>query len=166
MIHLYTGDGGGKTTSALGIAMRALGHDKKVIMIQFMKGRKDTGEYKIQKKLKNFKVYQFGRKEFIRPVDMPTRKDKDMAKKGLEFIKKVMKEKPYLLILDEINLAAAVNLLKVQDVVDILKNKPKSVHVIMTGRFAPKEFKKISDIVTIVDDVKRVERAAQKGIEY
>lgn len=166
MIHLYTGDGGGKTTAALGVAMRMLGHDKKVVMIQFMKGRIDTGEYKIQKKLKNFKVYQFGRKSFIKPVDMPAKKDKELAKKGLEFVKKVMNEKPNLLILDEINLAASVNLVKAEEVLEILKNKPKSIHVLMTGRFAPKEFEEIADIVTIVDDKKRVERAAQKGIEY
>ena len=166
MIHLYTGDGGGKTTAALGVAMRALGHDKKVVMVQFMKGRTDIGEYKIQDKLENFKVYQFGRKDFIKPVDMPANKDKELAKQCLEFVKKILEEKPDILILDEINLAVAVNLLDVKEVVEVLKGKPKSVHVLMTGRFAPKEFKKLADIVTIVEDEKRVERAAQEGIEY
>jgi len=166
MIHLYTGNGGGKTTSALGVAMRALGQEKKVVMIQFMKGRKDVGEYKIQKKLKGFKIYQFGRKECIKPVDMPTKEDKELAKQGLAFVKKVLKEKPNLLILDEVNLAASVNLLDTKEVIKVLKDKPKSVHVIMTGRFAPKEFEELADIVTVVDDKKRVERKAEKGIEY
>ncbi|MDP2909014.1 MAG: cob(I)yrinic acid a,c-diamide adenosyltransferase [Nanoarchaeota archaeon] len=166
MIHLYTGDGGGKTTSALGVAMRALGHGKKVVMIQFMKGRTDTGEYKIQKQLKNFKVYQFGREDFIKPVDKPTEKDYKLAEKGLRFVEKTLKEKPCLLILDEINLAAAIGLLKISDVLKVLEKKSKDTHLIMTGRHAPEEFIRIADIVTTVEDVKRVEREAQKGIEY
>lgn len=166
MIHLYTGNGGGKTTSALGVAMRTLGHGKKVVMIQFMKGRTDTGEYKIQKQLKNFKVYQFGRKDFIKPVDKPTEKDYELAEKGLRFVEKTLKEKPYLLILDEINLAAAIGLLKTSDVLKILEQKSKDTHLIMTGRHAPEEFIKTADIVTTVEDMKRVEREAQKGIEY
>lgn len=166
MIHLYTGNGGGKTTSALGVAMRTLGHGKKVVIIQFMKGRKDVGEYKIQKQLKNFKVYQFGRKDFIKPVDKPTEKDYGLAEKGLRFVEKILKEKPCLLILDEINLAAAIGLLKISDVLKVLEKKSKDTHLIMTGRHAPEEFIRIADIVTTVEDVKRVEREAQKGIEY
>lgn len=166
MIHLYTGNGGGKTTSALGVAMRALGQGKKVVMIQFMKGRKDVGEYKIQKRLKGFKIYQFGRKECIQPISKPTEKDYELAEKGLRFVEKVLKKKPYLLILDEINLAAAIGLLKIPDVLKVLEKKSKNTHLIMTGRHAPEEFIKKADIVTTVEDVKRVEREAQKGIEY
>ncbi|ENO12076.1 ATP:corrinoid adenosyltransferase [Thermoplasmatales archaeon SCGC AB-539-C06] len=88
-IYLWTGEGSGKTTSALGVALRCAGHKMKVIIVQFMKGRKDIGEYKIMKKLKPYyQIYQFGRKEFIRPLDKPTQKDKELAKKGLEFAKK------------------------------------------------------------------------------
>ncbi len=166
MIHLYTGDGGGKTTSALGVAMRTLGHGKKVVIIQFMKGRTDTGEYKIQKKLKGFKIYQFGRKECIRPISKPLKEDYEFAEKGLKFVEKVLKQKPYLLILDEVNLAAAVGLLKTSDVLKVLEKKSKNTHLIMTGRHAPEEFIRIADIVTTIEDVKRVERVAQKGIEY
>lgn len=166
MIHLYTGDGGGKTTSALGVAMRTLGHGKKVVMIQFMKGRKDVGEYKIQKLLKNFKVYQFGRKECIQPISKPLKEDYGFAEKGLKFVEKVLKQKPYLLILDEINLVAAVGLLKTSDVLKVLEKRSKNTHLIMTGRHAPEEFIRIADLVTTVEDVKRVDREAQKGIEY
>lgn len=166
MIHLYTGNGGGKTTSALGVAVRAVGQGKKVVMIQFMKGRKDVGEIKIQKKLKNFKVYQFGRKECIKPISKPLKKDYELAEKGLKFAEKVLKQKPFLLILDEINLAAKIGLLNKKDVLKVLKKKPKKTHVILTGRYAPKELMKVSDIITVFEDRKRIKRQAEKGIEY
>lgn len=163
MIHLFTGSGGGKTTSALGVALRASGHNQRVIMIQFLKGRKDIGEYKIQKKLKNYKVYQFGTKSFVRKI---TDKDKRLAEKGLKFILKVIKQKPKILILDEINLALKMKLLNLKETIKILKRIPKSIHVILTGRYAPKELIKISDLATKVEDIKRVNRKAEKGIEY
>ncbi|MBM3199301.1 cob(I)yrinic acid a,c-diamide adenosyltransferase [Candidatus Woesearchaeota archaeon] len=166
MIHLYTGNGGGKTTSALGVAMRALGHGKKVVMIQFMKGRKDTGEFKIQKRLKNFKVYQFGRKECIRPLDQPLKIDYELAEKGLAMAEKVLKQKPFLLILDEINLAASIGLLDKEKVLEVLKKKPKQTNIILTGRYALEEFIRLADISTRVEDEKRTDRKAEKGIEY
>ena len=84
-IHLYTGSGEGKSTNAFGIALRALGHDQKVVIIQFMKGRKDIGEYLIKKKLgRKYSIHQFGRKEFIDLKD-PEKIDYEFAKKGLDF---------------------------------------------------------------------------------
>lgn len=166
MIHLYTGHGGGKTTSALGVAMRALGQGKKVVMVQFMKGRTDVGEFKIQKKIKNFKVYQFGRKVCIKPISRPIKKDYELAEKGLKFVEKVLKQKLFLLILDEINLAAKIGLLNKKDVLKVLKKKSKKTNIILTGRYAPKGFIKISDIVTVFEDRKRIKRKAEKGIEY
>jgi cob(I)alamin adenosyltransferase len=165
-VLLYTGEGGGKTTSALGLAMRALGHGMKVTMIQFMKGRKDIGEYKIQKKLKNFKVYQFGKKGFI-DLRNPTKKDLELMKKGLEQIKKEMRKKIDMLILDEINLACAFGLLDTKEVISIVKKIPKRTIVVMTGRRAPKELDKIADIVAMIEDKKRPKKiSARKGIEY
>ncbi|MCK4669559.1 MAG: cob(I)yrinic acid a,c-diamide adenosyltransferase [Nanoarchaeota archaeon] len=165
-ILLYTGEGGGKTTTALGLAMRALGHGMKVTMIQFMKGRKDIGEYKIQRKLKNFKVYQFGKKDFI-DLRNPTKKDKDLMKKGLEQIKAEMRKKIDMLILDEINLACAFGLLDTKEVVSIIKKIPKRIVIILTGRRAPKELNQIADIVAVIEDRKRPKKSsARKGIEY
>ena len=166
-IHLYTGDGGGKTTAALGVAMRSLGHGKGVAVVQFMKGRKDIGEWKIQKKLKNFVVYQFGRKEFVN-LKKPLQKDIDLANQALGFAREEMLESspPDLLILDEINLAAAVGMVDVADVVAMLKKVPRGVDVYLTGRNAPKEFLKLADFVTVVEDKKRKKIPARKGIDY
>ncbi|MBW3010950.1 cob(I)yrinic acid a,c-diamide adenosyltransferase [Candidatus Woesearchaeota archaeon] len=165
-VILYTGEGGGKTTSALGLAMRALGHGMKVTMIQFMKGRKDIGEYKIQNKLKNFKVYQFGKKGFM-DLRNPTKKDLELMRDGLEQIKKEMRKKIDMLILDEINLACAFGLVDTKEVIDIVKKIPKRTIVVMTGRRAPKELDRIADIVAMIEDKKRPKKiSARKGIEY
>lgn len=168
LIHVYTGNGGGKTTSALGLAMRAVGHNQKVIVIQFLKGRKNIGEYKIQKKLAPYyEVHQFGTKEFIDPKK-PKPKDIELAGKGLEFAREALKRKPNLLILDEINYAMAWNLLKVEDVLDFLKKIPKRTNVILTGRYAPDEIINRADIVTTVEDIKGMKKRMppKKGYEY
>src|SRR3990167_1200496 len=98
LVYLWTGLGAGKTTSALGAALRQLGHGHKVIVIQFMKGRKYVGEYKIQKKLgPKYKIYQFGRAEWV-DVLHPNQKDKELAVRGLEFAYKAAAQKPSLLV--------------------------------------------------------------------
>jgi len=165
-IYIYTGKGGGKTTAALGLALRSLGHNRKVILIQFLKGRKEIGEYKIQSKLKKFKVYQFGRKEFIN-LKNPTGKDRLLAAKGLQFIKKAIKQKPKLLILDELNLVLAFRILDIRDVLSVLKKIPKSVDVVLTGRHAPKDLIKIADYANEMRLIKMPKKFfAKKGIQY
>jgi len=168
-IHLYTGNGGGKTTSALGVAMRSVGQGHRVVAVQFMKGRTDIGEYKIQKLLgKLYEVFQFGRKEFV-DLKKPSKKDEELAYVALGFAKKVMIEKkhPQLLILDEINLAAAIGLVNIKDVVKMLKKAPRGIDIYLTGRHAPKEFMAVSDYVTSVEDKKRVKLiSARRGIDY
>ena len=94
-IYLYTGEGAGKTTNALGLALRCLGHGYKVVIIQFLKWWKNTGEYKFKKKMPNYEVYQFGRKGWIGLTNL-TEKDKQLCKKALNFAKKKAKEKPRL----------------------------------------------------------------------
>lgn len=164
LIHLITGDGGGKTTSAFGIALRSLGQNKKVVIVQFMKGRKDIGEYKAIKKFRKCIIKQFGTKEFI-DLKNPSQKDIELANKGLEFAHKSLKFNPFLIVLDEINLACAVNLVKVNDVIEFLKKC--RCFVVLTGRKAPKELIDFCDIVTVVNDIKsnRKNKTA-KGIEY
>lgn len=165
-VHLCTGEGGCKTTSALGLALRAIGHGKKVVFIQFMKGRKSIGEFKAQKKVPGLKIYQCGRAGFVN-LKKPAEKDKRLAQKGLELAKKVAKRKPDILVLDEINLAVAIGLLKEKDVVGFVKKIPKKTFVVLTGRRATKGLKAISDIVTEVKDTKRPKKLmARKGIEY
>ena len=168
-IYLWTGYGWGKTTSALGVALRAIGHGHKVIIIQFMKGRKYIGEYKVRKRLSpNYKIYQFGRKEFIN-LRKPTKKDKELAQKGFRFIGEAIKQKPNLLILDEINLATAIGILDKKDVLKLLDDIPKNIAVYLTGRNAPKEFRKRADYVTEIKPIKHPKinyNNPKKGIDY
>ena len=167
-IYVYTGSGGGKTTNALGLDLRSVGHNHKVIIIQFMKWWKNIGEYKIRKKLSPYyKIYQFGRKGLIGLKNL-NEKDKKLAKNGLSFAEKIMKkEKPNLLVLDEINLALYCKLLDVKDVIKLLKKIPKKTDVILTGRYAPKELIKRADFVNEIIDVKHPKKIqTTKGIQY
>ena len=118
-IYLYTGNGAGKTTNALGLALRSIGHKRKVIVIQFLKWWKNTGEYKIRKMLAPYyEIYQFGRKGWHGLSNLGE-EDKKLAHKALKFAEKIVKEKkPHLLVLDEINLALHCKLLDVKEVLE------------------------------------------------
>ncbi len=169
-LHIYTGEGGGKTVAALGLALRAVGHGHKVIIIQFMKGRRYIGEYKIARRLyPEYNIYQFGREEFV-DLKNPSDEDKKIAEEGLKFVKRIVKkEKPDILILDEINLAASINLISIEDVIDLLNKIPEKTLVVFTGRRAPKEFIEKADMVTELIPIKHpYEKGikARTGIEY
>lgn len=166
-IYLWTGPGWGKTTSALGAALRCVGHGYKVIIIQFMKGRKNTGEFRIKRLLgKNYEIHQFGREGWVN-LKRPGEMDRRLAGKGLEFAKKAAKRKPYLLFLDEINLSVAIGLLGEKDVLDFLDSMPKKVHVYMTGRRATKGLMKRADYVNNIIMMKGPKKLkGEKGIDY
>ena len=169
-IHLYTGEGDGKTMNAFGLALRAIGHDQRVVVVQFMKGRGDEiGEYRIQDRLKPlYEVHQFGRKEFI-DFKNPMQEDYVLARQGLEFAKKALKSRPDLLILDEINLAVHFNILPLKDVLTLLREIPPETTVVLTGRRAPQELIEMADLVTEMRMVKHpYEKGApaRKGVEY
>ncbi len=168
-IYLFTGNGGGKTIAALGLGLRSYGHGGKVFVVQFMKGRRDIGEFKAQKKLgKRFKIYQFGTRKFIDLKKLKI-KDKKSAQKGLEFSRRLLKMKPRLLILDEINLACACKLLKTKDVLSLLKEIPSGTDVVLTGRRAPSSLIKIADGVSVIKKVKHTFDSgiiARRGIEF
>lgn len=167
-VYLYTGTGAGKTTNALGLALRSVGHRRKVIIIQFLKWWKNIGEYKIRKKLfPYYEIYQFGRKGWIGLKNL-TEEDKKICKEALEFTKKIVREKkPNLLILDEINLALHCKLLDLKDVLDFLDNLPKKTDVVLTGRYAPKELIKRADFVNEIKLVKMPRKmVTTKGIQY
>lgn len=167
-IYLYTGTGGGKTTNALGLALRSVGHRRKVVIIQFMKWWKNIGEYKIRKRLAPYyEIYQFGRKGWIGLSNLGE-EDKKLAEKGLEFARKIVKEKrPHLLVLDEINLAVHCKLLDVKEVLKFLDSIPKKMDVVLTGRYAPKELIDRADFVNEIRDLKHPkEIPTTKGIQY
>lgn len=170
-VHVYTGDGHGKTTASLGVAMRAIGHNYKVCMIQFLKGNNKTGEFLIQDKLSpNFNIHQFGGKSFI--IDKkPSQNDIKMAQKGLDFAENKIKNKQcHILILDEINVAIDFGLIEIKKIINFINNyRNDGVEIILTGRNAPEEIVKIADIVTEMKKVKHYYNSglpARKGIEY
>ncbi|MCX6768157.1 MAG: cob(I)yrinic acid a,c-diamide adenosyltransferase [Candidatus Micrarchaeota archaeon] len=170
-VHVYTGDGGGKTTSALGLCLRAIGHGHRAAVIQFMKGRKDIGEYKARARLAPYyDIRQFGRTGWV-DLKNPSKADVALAHKGLAYARKLLesKKKPDVLVLDEINIAAAYGLVGVGEVLELLDEVPDNTWVVLTGRQAPPQFINRADYVTEFVEVKHpfVKGVpAHKGIEY
>ena len=168
-VYLWTGNGWGKTTSALGVALRAIGHDKKVIIVQFMKGRQDTvGEFKVRNLLEPwYEIHQFGTRRFV-DLRKPSNNDKDLAREALAFARVAAKRKPFLLILDEVNIAVAAGLIKLEDLLKFLDEVPRGVTVYLTGRYAPKKLIARADYATEVRPLKRppMGKRAKKGIDY
>jgi cob(I)alamin adenosyltransferase len=169
MIQIYTGNGKGKTTAAIGQGIRALVHRKKVIMIQFMKGDPDYGEIITLKKLRNFKVIQTGLPTFVEKGN-PSKDDIKLAQKGLALARKVLTEKKYqVIILDEINVAVEYGLIKLSDVLKIITSCPKDIELILTGRYAVKELIEKADLVSEIKEIKHPYQkgfVSRKGIDY
>ena len=169
MIQVYTGNGKGKTTAALGLILRAVGADKKVALIQFMK-KGTTSETKALRKFKSqVALFQFGRKNFVFKNKV-SEADKKEAEKGLKKAREVLEGKKYdLIVLDEINVAVYFGLTKKEDVLELLSKWGKKIEIVLTGRKAPKEFIKIADLVTEMKEIKHPYRRgiiARRGIDY
>jgi cob(I)alamin adenosyltransferase len=167
-VYLYTGTGAGKTANALGLALRSVGHKRKVIIIQFLKWWKNTGEYKIRDMLSPYyEIYQFGRKGWI-GLGSLDEEDRELARRALKFAEVQIKEKnPNLLVLDEINLALYTGLLEIREVLEFLDRIPKETDVVLTGRYAPKELMDKADFVNEIVDVKHPkEMVTTQGMQY
>ena len=166
LVQVYTGKGKGKTTAAWGQAMRASGQGLRVGIIQFFK-RKGSGEAKMAEKLK-LDLY------FFCPVHPffggKREKSKKECREGLTFAKKLIQSKKYdMVILDEINIAMRDRLIEVNEVLDLIKKKPKGVELILTGREAPKKIMEAADLVTEMREIKHPYQKGTKGrrgIEY
>ncbi|MCK4443004.1 MAG: cob(I)yrinic acid a,c-diamide adenosyltransferase [Thermoplasmata archaeon] len=169
LVHVYTGNGKGKTTAALGLALRASGHGKKTYIIQFMKGRIDYGELKACKDNPNITIEQFGRPQFV-DKDNPEQEDLDFAKDALEKAGEIIGSGEYqLVILDEINIAIDFNLVGLEDVLALIAKKPDEVELVLTGRNAHPEVSRIADYVTEMLAIKHPYDQGQvgrKGIEF
>jgi cob(I)alamin adenosyltransferase len=169
LIIVITGNGKGKTTSAFGQALRAIGQGYKVFILQFMKGR-EYGEFiAAEKYLPNLTIRKSGLDSFVMR-GKPATIDIELAQKGLDTARKaIMSGKYDMVILDEINVAVDFKLIKLKEVIELIKNKPPVLNLILTGRYAAKEIIKIADTVSEVKEIKHHYNAGIKdraGIEY
>lgn len=169
LVHIYCGDGKGKTTAAIGLGVRAALNSFDVYMIQFMKGKIDYGELKVTQCIPKFKIVQYGRKEFVDTTN-PKKIDVKLAKKAFKHAKKIVNSGEYdLVILDEINYAINYMLLKLEDVINLIDNKPKNVELVLTGNYTSKRLEEKADYVTKMVNCKHPFQKgilARKGIEY
>ena len=169
---VYTGKGKGKTTAALGLALRATGYDKKICMIQFIKGSWHYGEMDSTKKLEpGFEMVAVG-KGFVGIIDDKSPKE-DHEKVAKEAIKisseKIHSGKYDIIILDEINYAVNLNLISVDDVLNLIKTKPQDIDLVLTGNYAKEEVIEIADLVTEMNEIKHPFQKgikAKKGIDF
>ena len=189
-LYIFTGTGAGKTTNALGLALRSIGHGHKVIVIQFLKYWNQTGEYLVQEKLKPlYEIHQFGRKDWIGLENLGD-EDKKLVKDAMEFTEKLVassyfasqnshdsysaeqnsqNKRPQLLILDELNLVAHCRLAPIDELVGFIKRLKdnKEMTIVITGRHAPKEFEDIADYVNIIQEKKKPKSMkSTKGIQW
>jgi cob(I)alamin adenosyltransferase len=168
LVQVYTGDGKGKTTAALGLALRAVGHGLRVCLIQFMKGDPAYGELKAIKDLPNIVVRQFGRDQFV-DRQHPDPADIHLAQEGLAHAREVVASGNYdLVILDEINVALDFKLIGIPDALDLIAQRPAGTELVFTGRHAPAEIIRAADLVTEMKEVKhyfRQGRMSRDGIE-
>ena len=165
-IQVYTGNGKGKTTCALGLSLRAVCAGKKVFFGQFTKGMQYS-ELNAPNYLPNFTLEQFGRNAFI--FGTPTKADKELGKKGLQKAEEVLASGEYdVVVLDEINIALFYELFTVDEVIEILDKKAEKTEVILTGRYANERIIEKADLVTEMKEVKHYYTQgvpARKGIE-
>jgi cob(I)alamin adenosyltransferase len=165
-IQIYTGDGKGKTTAALGLSLRAICSGKRVFFGQFIKGA-DYSELKAPGFLPNFEIVPFGRGCFIRSD--PEEADILLARRGLERCDDALRSGDYdLVVLDEVNVAVHFHLFSTADVIRVLGRRAPGVEVVLTGRHAPPELIEMADLVTEMKEIKHYFHRgirAREGIE-
>ena len=179
LVQVYTGNGKGKTTCALGAGLRAAGHGLEVLVISFMKAkiairsdREDInyGEFRSVEMIPNFTIIPVGRENFVNKEN-PDPIDVRMAQDGLKLAQEALREhKCDVLILDEINVAVEWNLISLEDQLQLIHNKPTDIELIMTGRYAHQEVLDAADLVTEMREVKHYfseqKTLARKGFEF
>ncbi|MDR1404825.1 MAG: cob(I)yrinic acid a,c-diamide adenosyltransferase [Candidatus Methanoplasma sp.] len=168
LVHVYTGCGKGKTTASLGLAFRAAGRGLEVLMIQFLKPPENYGEHISAERFPNFTIFPMGLDHMVSEV--PREKDIAVARETLARAKDEIYSGKYdLVILDEINVAVDWKLLDSDEVIDMLRGRPKNIEIVLTGRGASREIIDYADLVTEMLMVKHpfdCGISARKGIEY
>jgi len=169
LIQVYTGDGKGKTTAALGLALRAAGHGLQVYIIQFMKGWPDYGELAALQHQPNITLVQFGRPDFV-DRDNPDPQDVRMAQEALRHGLDILSDGQYdVVILDEINVALDYGLLSLDQVLALLDARLPHVELVLTGRAAHPRIIERADLVTEMRSIKHPYAQGihgRRGIEY
>ena len=169
LVQIFTGDGKGKTTAALGTVMRALGHGLRVYIVFFMKGDYLYGERNILNKLPNVTITSFGDDSFVYPKNVKPEQI-DQASQALLAARQAMLSGNYdIVILDEVIVAAAFQLVPVDDLIQLIKDKPRNVELILTGRRADPRLVQAADLVTEMVSIKHPYDEgipARMGIEY
>ncbi len=162
-IQVYTGDGKGKTTAALGLAVRAAGHGLRTVILQFMKGWIDYGELEgVRMLAPHVEIHQAGRDTFVNRNN-PDPEDVRLAREGWVLAKRLINEgKSDIVVLDEINCAMDFGLIPVEEVIEAIRNKPSGMELILTGRGAPKAVIDIADLVT---EMKEIKHYYAKGVD-
>jgi cob(I)alamin adenosyltransferase len=168
-MQVYTGKGKGKTTAALGLALRAWGRGLRVVVIQFMKVGEEYGEMAALRKLSGIDLFQYGRDKLIFK-GKHTEEDVRLAKEGLGKAKEALTGKRYdLVILDEVNVVADFGIVTPEEVMEVVRSRAPEVEVVLTGRYAPELFVEEADLVTEMRMIKHPYESgmvARAGIEF
>jgi len=169
LVQVFTGNGKGKTTAALGTILRALGNGLKVYVVFFMKGDYAYGEFSILSKLPDVDMASFGIREFIDPANIKP-EEIEQAKLALAAARQAMLSGKYdLVVLDEVNVALGYRLIGLEEVIRLIEDKPPDVELILTGRYADARLIEVADLVTEMVKIKHPYDkgvTARKGIEY
>ena len=160
MVHVYTGNGKGKTTAAFGLAVRAVGAEKNVYIAQFVKGMKYS-ELKSLSRIEKIEIKQYGLNYFINGEAKQA--DINAARKGLEEVAEILKSGEYeLVILDEANIAVYYQLFTAAELIEIVEQRVPEVEVVITGRYAADEIIEYADLVT---EMKSIKHYYEKGVK-
>jgi cob(I)alamin adenosyltransferase len=166
-VQVYTGNGKGKTTAALGLAVRAAGAGLRIFFAQFIKKRKCSEHVLLEELQDRITVKQYGRGFIL--SKKPTAADIKAAREGYEEVKKILLSKEYeLVVLDEANVAVHYGLLTPQDILELIASKPKNVELVITGRYADEQVMEAADLVTEMREIKHYRGMgvdARRGIE-
>ena len=168
-MQIFTGDGRGKTSAALGTVVRALGHGLRVCIVVFMKGDYPYSEWKFFSKIPDAKIARFGFRSFTDPANVKP-EEIEQAKKAMATAREAMLSGDYdLVVLDEVNVAAAWKLVELDEVIRLIQDKPSNVELILTGRYADNAVVKLADLVTECLKIKHPYDKgimARRGIDY
>jgi len=169
LVQVFTGDGKGKTSAALGVVLRALGHGLRVYIVYFMKGDYPYGERRILSELANVTMASFGSREFVNPENVKP-EEKEQAKRALAAGREAMLSGNYdLVVLDEVNIAVAWKLVELDEVITLINDKPENVELVLTGRKADTKLVQLADLVTEMLKIKHPYDEGikgRRGIDY